>query len=164
MKRIVFMLFAIFSLQAQAQFSAFEIVTPDTQDMLNEEIKSLSVEKTENRSFLVKVPEFRFKHVWLITCSWELADDQKELRSNIWKSDKGDRHVEVSLQSGSSPVQICEKDDVPAKDGFVEIILSDDLMSRSYIYIDYAEAAFDGGYYYNIDLPAYLRQINAGEN
>jgi hypothetical protein len=157
------MLIAIFSLQALAQFSAFEIVAPDTQDRLNDEIKSLSVEKMEDGRFIVKVPKFRSKHVWLITCSSELGYGQSEFRDNIWNRDSHDSNIYVLAKPGDSPVP-CTVDDRRAESGFVEVILSNDLMSRSYIYIDYPHGVFDGGYYYSVDLPAYLRQMNASES
>jgi hypothetical protein len=164
MKSVVFVLIAIISLQSHAGFSMFLNVEPDTPYELDEGIESMRVEKMEDGSFLVKVPEFLFKHIWLITCNWELKDDQKELRDDIWKSNKDDRVLDVTAKQGDNSAQTCTKDVMSAEDGFVDVILSDDFMSRSYIYIDYPNPVFDGGYYYSIDLPAYLRKINSDEN
>ena len=111
----------------------------------------------------MKVPEISSLHVWLITCSWELADDQNEFRERIWKSDLNDSHIDVPAEPGDSPAPTCTKDDLRAENGFVEVILSANLMSRSYIYIDHPHPLFDGGFYYTIDLPEYLRNINASE-
>lgn len=166
MKSVVFILIVIFSLQAQAQFSCFEQIESDSDYMehwMHEEIHSLRVEKRDDGSFLVKVPELSRKHVWLITCSGELADDQNEFRESIWKSDLNDSHIDVPVEPGDSPAPSCTKDDLRAENGFVEVVLSANLMSRSYIYIDYPRPLFDGGCYYTINLPAYLRKMNASE-
>ena len=164
MKRILFILIAIWSVPALAMISIFINVEPDTPYKLDEYIESMRVEKMEDGRFLVKVPESRYKHIWLITCSEELKDDQKELRGGIWKSNKYDSAIDVPARLGDGHAPTCTKEDMSAKDGFVDVILNSDLMSRSYIYIDYPDPVQDGGHYYSIDLPAYLSKINADEN
>ena len=168
----MFVLIAIFSLQSHAGFSRFINVEPDTPLLSlgapiqpHKQIESISVEKMEDGSFLVKVPEFLHKHIWLITCNWELKYDQKELRGDISKSNKDDRVLDVTAKQGDNSAQTCTKDVMSAEDGFVDVILSEDFMSRSYIYIDSPQQpSLDGGFYYSIDLPAYLRKINSDEN
>lgn len=162
MKSVVFILIAVFSLQAHAVFSAFAHVIPETQE---EYIKSLHVEKMKDGDFLVKVPEFGWsKHVWLISCSSELRNDQKDFRSYIWGKDKGDRSIEVLAKLGVGPVQPFEKKDESPINNFIEIVLSEEVMSKSYIYIDFPDMVLDGGYFYTIDLPEYLRKINGGKS
>ena len=42
------------------------------------------------------------------------------------------------------------------KQAYVEVVLSDDAMKRSYLYVDFPQNVDDGGYYYSIDLAYYL--------
>jgi hypothetical protein len=118
-------------------------------------------------NFLVDFPESDFpeKNVWLITCSSELEDDLKDFRSYFSKGGYGDRRIELSEKSGDSPIPLCKKEDRTAENGFIQIILTEESMSRSYIYIDYLiSPCFERGSYLSIDLPAYLRKINASES
>ena len=59
---------------------------------------------------------------------------------------------------------------------FTQIVLTEDILKRSFLTLDYPKIGFedgkyytslnvmDGGYYYTIDLPEYLRQINESGN
>lgn len=58
---------------------------------------------------------------------------------------------------------------------FAQIVLTEDLLKRSYLAIDYPKIGYkdgkyytssvmDGGYFYTIELPEYLRQINESGN
>ena len=164
MKSVVFLLIAIFSIHAHSQLMYPALVTPETQ---YEEIQYLRVEKMKDGNFLVDLAESDFpgKHVWLITCSSELVDGLKDFNAYFKKGGYRDRTIELNATPGVSPLPLCKKEDKPSENGFFQIILSEESMRRSYIYIDYLVApCFANGYYYSIDLPAYLRQINTSEN
>jgi hypothetical protein len=144
---------------ANAAFSAYVNVTPETQV---DHVKALRIEEQPEGKFLIRVPEDgSLKHVWLIICKTELGESEKNFREYIWSIGDGRRSVEVLAKLGRGieyPGPGVEERD---KNRYIELILAREIMARAYIYIDFPQMVLDGGFYYSIDLPEFLRRVDA---
>lgn len=89
-------------------------------------------------------------------------------------SDKQKPPTKLNFSAHSSQFQLTtqleDHDNV-----FAQIVLSEDILKRSYLSIDHPKIGYkdgkyhtylvsDGGYFYTIDLPEYLKQINESGN
>ena len=129
-----------------ADFSAFERVTPASEE--RDHHPKVKLEKSEENKYLLSISNVG-KHAWLVVCTAERKQSKREFREVIWstpgaKSD--DIELIVPLMLGT--------------DRASQIQLSGELISRSYIVIDFPNPVFDGGFHYTIDVPEFYRNLN----
>lgn len=138
-----------------AVFSAFELVTPNSEDQ--DYHPKVELIKIENEQYLLRISNVR-NHAWLVSCKEELKKE-KNFRSIIWKatSDAADIPHFWTLEPNIEHLELITQ--VEVRENQIELILSQELASRSYIAIDYRTPVDDGGYYYTIDIPAFTKQI-----
>lgn len=93
--------------------------------------------------------EKQSKQCWLI-----VFDDTEALKENIdFRPVIWDR--EKNIPKGISQIIPLREN----KNGNIVVKIKKKVMRRSYISIDYPSTVMDGGYYYTIDLPAYLKGL-----
>ena len=136
-----------------AIFSAFELVTPNSE---NQDYRpKVELKKIEKKKYLLRISNVR-NHAWLVLCKEGLIE-AKNFRSIIWKStsDAADIPHYWTLEPKIDNIELITK--VEVKENRIEMILSEDIASRSYIAIDYDTPVDDGGHYYTIDIPAFTK-------
>lgn len=135
--------------QAEAVWSAFAHVTPDAEAQYGIDVL-VQPAGAQEEMFRVRVDaiEYEHKHAWLVVAGERLSSSGQELRNEIW-----------GLTPSVDKVVLVKAELQPfgeAGELYYEIELSADIIQRAYIYIDFPSLTADGGYYYSIDLPAYL--------
>ncbi len=148
----IFLLF--FTTTALGMFSEFIHITPETRNKFDMPVCVTSATEAPSAKKIVfqllRGSEIE-KHAWLIVTREYLYPKNQNFRSYIWESPKFDSNVEVHVK-----INNLENEDK------AEVIISEYLMDRAYIYIDFPHAIFDGGYYYSIDLSTF-KDIDDGE-
>jgi len=141
-----------------AIFSAFEIITPET---VQEDFHPIvSYEKTIEGKNRVRISQVKNK-AWLIVCSEPLGDEKKEFRGLVWSLKTDHKHLKDSWGMRPSMKSVEMISPIAATEGEIEIYLSDDLASRTYIAIDFEYPVDDGGFYYTIDIPKFHQHEGA---
>jgi hypothetical protein len=144
---------------ALADFSQFVSVSPDNENK-NQEVRPIIARK-EN-VVTVRVP-YRDgpKKYWLIVSDKPLRNGEQEFRDFIWKG-AGTRtrtRTDIALLVPLGPsVQRKQGGDIGDEKSEIQLILSYQLAQRAYIYYDFPTLVFDGGFYYTIDIPSYVKQ------
>ena len=138
-----------------AAFSSFEVITPDNEA---EYPFLIQVQPLENQPGYTRVrvigPIDDDKRAWLIECKQSLFPESQNFRMTIWgyKQFNDDVIKITPLKPGQTTVPGKGNQAYP----YVEVVLSNKVMQRSYLYIDFPREVKDGGYYYSIDLAYYL--------
>ena len=132
---------------SHARFSKFVHVTPSTE----KECKlNVSVTPGDENLYSIKFPwESQSKKCWLIVFeNSEALPENIDLRQIIWS--RGE-----STPKGVSQIIPLREN----QDGYIEVVIKKEVMARSHISIDFPYGILDGGYYYTVDLPAYLKAL-----
>jgi hypothetical protein len=155
-KKMKYLLIAACSLFAcgrlLAIFSAFEIITPGTEQEDFHPI--VSYEKTIEGKNRVRISQVK-NHAWLIIRSEPAGDEEKEFRALVWSLTTNEKYLKDSWGMNPNMESVEMISPIAATEGEIEIYLSDDLASRTYIAIDFAYPVDDGGFYYTIDIPKF---------
>lgn len=154
MKTLVSLLLLVFSENALAVFSAFAVVTPDTESEY-----SIKIEHSVSHDGYCKVKfntlGYPQKHAWLILTSKKLTQQEQVLRSYIWGDDDAPSGLVVKSKIFPAKNNLENASETNIEKSFYEIILSKRITYKPYVYIDFPYPIEDGGYYYLIDLGAY---------
>ena len=136
-----------------AAFSAFARITPETQAGHN--IKT-DIEIINTDACIVRVESENLcrgkQSAWLITSGKPIPPEKQNFRNFIWSEETGDS---PTLKIAKLPCKRTERHNTPA--GYIEVTLKRANLKKTYIYIDYPQMIFDGGYYYCIDLWTYCK-------
>ena len=139
-----------------AVFSAFVVITPANEASHPFRIDTHPLETSDD---LMRVritgPLGDSQKAWLIVCKQSLLSDKQNFRSAIWNQTPENENI-VNIQQ-LNPVRASSVTADGKEEIYIEVVLTSDEMSRSYIYIDYPREVRDGGYYYSIDLAYYLQ-------
>lgn len=139
---------------AMAIFSELVVITPQNE---TEHPFEIQVQAVENRPghhrIRVTGPVDDDQRAWLILCRRSLHPEKQNFRQAIWQGGTG--NMDVVQITRLKPQYPPDKSGV-YKQAYVEVVLSDDAMKRSYLYVDFPQNVDDGGYYYSIDLAYYL--------
>lgn len=125
--------------------SAFERVTPSSEE--RDYHPKVTLEVTEENKYLLGISNIG-KEAWLVVCFEARKENEREFRKLIWKM-PGARSDDIML---IVPLKINE-------DGTAQIHLSEELVSRSYVAIDFPNPVFDGDFYYTIDIPQFHKHL-----
>ena len=160
---IPFILFLSLTNRSYSSWSDFAHVTPATEKEYNLHVQLVPLDTRESK-FKVKFKAVGYdeKLAWLIITTDALSVKGQQLRYHFWGSAKPEKAIR--LKTLIMPVGVgglsVENDD-PA---FYEIELEASLMENAYIYIDFPLPVKDGGYFYSIDLGAYLKHYRSKAN
>ena len=148
MKNIHTLIFLILSCTQLCfgSFSKFVDITPATQQ---EHDINVSVTYESNNLYVINFTwESSLKQCWLITFKPnEVPKTQRNFRNFIWDETANKQSIEeIKKLSGN-------------QDGFIKIQIPEATVNRSFIIIDFPYAVFDGGFFYTIDLPEFLKEI-----
>lgn len=157
MKYLLTLVFLFLTLQAQAVWSEFAHVTPDTQEKYKLDVSITPIVGSENR-FLIRLEAVGYDHklAWLIVSSETLSVKDQELRDYIWSAAKPEKEILIKTKLMPTGVGGFPSSDQGEK-RFYEVELDSQFISRAYIYIDFPSQVFDGGYYYSVDLGSFLQ-------
>lgn len=152
---IIILIFILVAIPANATWSSFAYVTPETENNygLKIEVSKIENEKGKYRTKIFGITNDEMKQAWLIISSEKLTENEQNLRSYIWESIKPSKYILVKAKLNPNKSFSFE---TKKKPGHYEVDLSSVMMERAYIYIDFPVKVYDGGWYYSIDLPAYL--------
>ncbi len=160
MKHVVAALALLFmAAQVQASWSAFAQVTPASENRYDIGVSVTPVDGSKSR-FIVKIDNISFaQHAWLVITSKEQPDEQQELRNHIWASDLSEENIMIlaKLNPNGEEVSSATAD---ARRSY-EIVADTELIKHAYFYIDYPTAVFDGGYYYSVDINAFIEHYES---
>ena len=140
---------------AFAIFSEFVVITPNNEAQHSFLIQAQPL-KNKPGFTRVKVigPIHNHMGVWLIECKQSLLPESQNFRMTIWGYKQfNDDIIKITPLT---PDQTTLPGKGSQKYPYVEVVLSNKVMQRSYLYIDFPREVKDGGYYYSIDLPYYL--------
>jgi hypothetical protein len=87
------------------------------------------------------------KQCWLILTKSSLALPHRAFRQYIWDPHSG--RTDILLHTPLIPTASHE----------IQFTIHQDLLSQSYVYIDFPHVVLDGGYYYTIDLSSYVDEL-----
>ncbi len=134
----------LFSAATIAVFSAFAHITPDTQKQFGFEVcVEQGILDTDPVEVSVRA-EGPLTGGWLITTSEYVGPEDQEFRQYIW-------YDTVS----ESPIESIENLRYDEENGVSRASVPREVFLRSYLYYDFSEPVFDGGYYYSIDLSTF---------
>ena len=152
---LALVLILLYTNTAFAAFSAFVVITPDNEAEYPFLIRAQPLENQPGYT-RVKVigPVDGSKKAWLIECKQSLLSESQNFRMTIWGYEQfNDDVIKITpLKPGQTTLPGKGSQTYP----YVEVVLSNKVMQRSYLYIDFPREVRDGGYYYSIDLPYYL--------
>ena len=148
-------LFFSYNSIAFAAFSAFVVITPDNEAEYPFLIQAQPLENQPGYT-RVKVigPVDGSQKAWLIECKQSLLSESQNFRMTIWGYTQFNDDIIKITPLTPGKTTLPEKGD--QQYSYVEVVLPNKVMQRSYLYIDFPREVRDGGYYYSIDLPYYL--------
>jgi hypothetical protein len=131
-----------------ARFSAFMAVTPEIAKQQKFEVRITPDPK--NKAFLlVDVTGVTYHDAWLITVDKRLAPEQQSFRDFIWNGKFSGGKVLESQH-------VWHNKDQTNLPPLPEFRVRKDRAASTYLYMDHPGEVCDGGFYYSIDLPAFL--------
>jgi hypothetical protein len=139
---------------AMAIFSELVVITPQNETEHPFDIQVVAIEnRPGDHRIRVAGPVDDDQKTWLIRCQRSLLPEKQNFRQAIWQGGTGNRDVVQIMRL--TPQYPADKAGME-KQVYVEVVLSDDVMKRSYLYVDFPQNVDDGGYHYSIDLAYYL--------
>lgn len=131
--------------QASAAWSAFASVNRDNESEYDIRV-DVSSDEYQRYHYHITVPMVgEQKQCWLILTKSSLTAAQQEFRDYIWASPSG--RTDILLVTPLTPS--------PSHD--VQFTIHQEFLAQSYVYIDFPQLVFDGGYY--LIYPAMLTNL-----
>lgn len=152
---------------ASARFSKFACISPDTPnpDGALQVVPEVTFSSAAQDQVTVRVTiaprnqQYDGRQCWLIICKKPVNPDRQDFRHAILlpkqPRDDIERITPLTAAPGVSP----SAGGAASAARSIAVQLSRELASRAYIYIDYPSPVMDGGYYFSIDIPSYLRRL-----
>jgi len=153
----------LFIEQADARFSRFVSVTPESEHQFDIKVLMEPVHNNPNKiSIKFNGVKSGSKVVWLIVASSQISMEEQNFRTFIWSKPKSNRDILIKAQLSPSSKMGSRQKNITEK--YYELEIDSKLINQSYVYIDFPTAVRDGGYYYTIDLAAYFKKVNNTAN
>ncbi len=134
--------FALIALEANAVFSGFAYVTPETEADYPIEV---CVDQSGTGPIEVSVQfEHGSKRGWLITTHHYLDRHSQEFRQILWDDSATD-----------SPIESISRLQYDGETEITRVSVPRELFARSYLYFDFPRPVYDGGWYYSVDLSTF---------
>ncbi len=144
LRSLPLLLLALFAFEANAAFSMFVHVTPENQ-------KEYGFHVCVDRNYLdTELVEVRIRGEqplrggWLIITHEYVDESGQQFREYIWNDNATD-----------SPIESITDLQHDEEYGVTRVLLPQDAFPRSYLYFDFPEPVFDGGFYFSIDLSTF---------
>lgn len=158
MKTLIVIAFSLFlANNSFASWSRYAHVTPETETKfeLNVQVEPVNNKKT---AYLVRLEAVAFpsKQAWVIVTPKPLSPSAQNQRSRFWGDKLNTENVESIVPLRPTGIPIFPQSNETKSEKFYEVVIPAGQMDRTYIYIDFPTRVADGGYYYSIDLGAYL--------
>lgn len=162
MKIIISALLIFLMNQAFASWSGFAAVTPESKSKYNIDLKTTISPKSENCTVTMQALAYPSKHAWLILTSKQLSEKEQELREFIWNGSLEPSSLVKKIKL--SPGGADKNGEENIKNLYYEFTISEVESKGAYVYIDFPDLVFDGGYYYSIDVGAFCTQARQYAN
>lgn len=152
------------SFSVSAEWAKFAHVTPDNQKEYGISVDFMPVSgRPDNYNIHIQLRNVDTdKHAWLIVTPTPTTEDMQFLRNLIWQVKPTDHDILVKTKLFPVVTGNEESDGDTLTNYWLE--LDRETLSRSYVYIDFPEGTFDGGYFYSVDLASYGKSINQSAN
>jgi hypothetical protein len=157
MKKLVAIILATISPAVLAAWSGFAHVIPGTESEYQVRVEFSKIGENSDPNYRIRIPSLGYPHrkAWLVLTARKLSSSGHELRAYLWWRDQPKERV----------ISILELKPKGNEEGmYYEQLLTEYEAKHGYIYVDYPNAMLDGGYYYSIDLRAYLSGMEASAN
>ena len=158
-------------MSAFAQFSQFVCISPDNPGFDTRIHPVITFAGAKQDYVSVQVPVITgFRQYWLIVCKEPLSAERQNFRAMVQTM-----KVQTMKGSGSLPREkrkevvliapLTADRDEESEGGVstnavnITIQMSLELAERAYIYIDYPFCVMDGGYFWSIDIPSYVKRM-----
>ncbi len=137
-------------------FSEFVSVTPTTD---NKHQHMRPVIKVEGALVTIRLPyrnddKNYGRKYWLVVSDKPLTKEKQEFRG-VLINGVGARS-DILLMATLGPSRSGWGREMDNDKSYIFLHLTHELAQRAYIYHDYSGVVLDGGYYYTVDIPAYL--------
>lgn len=158
MKAYIFFVISLFITNYSfASWSQYAYVTPETETKykLNVHVEPAN---SKNAAYLIRLEAVAFpsKQAWLIVTPKPLSPSEQDQRSRFWGDKLNTENVDSIVPLRPTGIPIFPQSNEIKSEKFYEVVIPADQMDRTYIYIDFPTPVDDGGYFYSIDLGAYL--------
>lgn len=159
------------SLPALARFSEFVCISPDNPDPRSNIQPVATFTSPERDHVSIQVPIIKgSRQYWLITCKEPLTEERQNFR-RIVQTLKGSARPPLEKREDVvliAPLRstLGDTSEVADKTNSTSatIQMSLELAERSYIYIDYPYVVVDGGYFWAIDIPRFVKHLQTKPN
>jgi|GEM_PF-3260988 len=148
----------VFSSLAQASWSRYAYVSPETEKEYELKISVLPADKS-NKTFIVKFSavSFPFKQAWVITTPKPISPKEQNQRNRFWAEELNVSGVESIIPLRPKGISMFNSPGDSESEKVYELVVSASQVQRTYIYIDFPSSVDDGGYFYSIDLGSYVK-------
>ncbi len=159
--KTLLLVFALLTLSTQAFASAsrYAYVTPETEHKykLNVQVAPTNKEKT---TYLIRLRavEFPVKQAWLIVTPEPISSAAQNQRARFWGETLTTDDAEFIVPLRPNEVPMFSQSNEPDKEKYYEVLVPAEQINRTYIYIDFPSQVNDGGYFYSIDIDAYVKK------
>ena len=150
---LIFLLFTC-PFSVSAVFSKFVVIAPKNQQEHGINVEMARVEGNKNLFEVTISKPSSNRHTYLIICKNKLKNSQLNFRSYLWFSEYKEENILLKANLGTEENMHAVGRSIKEKS--IVVMIDEDLINRSYIYIDYPSLVKDGGYFYTIDLSEYL--------
>jgi len=153
MKIIAATIILFFTQNALAIFSAFVIINPDSQKKYEFKVE-ITEQNDNNQNYEIVITKIGgHKNAWLIETNNRLDPGELNFRDYIWSAKDDNNNIKskkyIHMQENYS-----KNESIPIAK--MKIIVPKIKLQKSYVYLDFPYYVADGGYYYTIDLFAYV--------
>ncbi len=138
---------------ASARFSQFISINPSN---MNDQ-KNVSVQvKKKGADYIVQVSEINQSDGWLVQTQRPLTIDEQNFRNLIWKNQFDSVEVLSKKKVYPHHNKVVDRSGKVRKNE-LELVINESVIKSSYLYFDNEKEVQDGGYYYTIDLPQFVK-------
>jgi hypothetical protein len=152
------------ALPAFARFSQFVCISPDNADPQNRIQPVITFSSSTQDHVTIQVPIIEgSRQYWLIVCKEPLIAEKQNFRKMVQQT--AEKREDVVLVA-----PLTADRGVPTEAGIttngtsITIQMSLELAGRAYIYVDYPHIVMDGGYFWAIDIPRFVKRLQTKPN
>jgi hypothetical protein len=148
--RIALLSFLFIALPAHSIFRGFVSISPATD---SKHLNFTPVITIQDSFIEVKLPYVNHgsKKYWLVIADRTLNSAEQDFKRIMQLNSRTDIALLTQLSPASDDATKDQKQEIRLR-------LSHELAQRAYIYFDFFNFVFDGGYYYTIDIPSYIKK------
>ena len=159
------------TMSAFAQFSKFVCISPDNPGSDTRIHPEITFTGVKQDYVSVEVSSMQgWRQSWLIVCKEPVSAERQNFRAMVQTMKGGslpprEKRKEVVLIAPLTAYRGDPSDEGVSTNAInIKIELALELAERAYIYIDYPYCIMDGGYFWSIDIPAFVKRMKTNPN